>query len=154
VAGHRAEAQAAGVDLQIVRPVQPETVRTDAARLSHVVGNLVGNAVKFTAARVEGPPGWIRVSVEPVDAARWRLRVADNGIGMSAEVQARMCEEFFQGPTHEEGEDSSGAAPGLGLGLAIVRHLCSALQGELAVESAPGKGAVFTITLPVTLEAG
>jgi PAS domain S-box-containing protein len=115
----------------------PELVRADDRRLRQILINLLGNAVKFT------PSGEVRLRVRATRIAgnRWRIvfEVADTGIGIAADDLQRIFDPFFQ--------VAGGNSEGIGLGLAITRRLVDALGGELAVQSAPGKGTTFTLTL-------
>jgi signal transduction histidine kinase len=106
----------------------------DEARLDQIVTNLIANAVKY------GAGGGIEVQLRG-DAQAARLIVRDHGIGISAEDQERIFRRF---------ERASGQRqhPGLGLGLWITSELCKALGGTIAVASALGAGAAFTVTLP------
>jgi signal transduction histidine kinase len=111
----------------------------DPMRLRQILLNLLSNAFKFTkegevtlrARRVANGRDWIE------------LAVADTGIGMTAEQQAKLFEEFTQA-------DSSTARQygGTGLGLAITRKLARMMGGDVTVTSEPGKGSVFTVRLP------
>ena len=111
----------------------------DPMRLRQILLNLLSNAFKFTkegevtlrARRVANGRDWIE------------LAVADTGIGMTAEQQAKLFEEFTQA-------DSSTARQygGTGLGLAITRKLARMMGGDVTVASEPGKGSVFTVRLP------
>jgi two-component system OmpR family sensor kinase len=111
----------------------------DEGRLRQVVWNLLSNAVKFTPER-----GSITISVES-DGASVEFSVADSGKGISPEGLSRVFERFWQ-------EDSSinRKYMGLGLGLAIVRHIIEMHGGTVRVASrGPGCGAVFTVILPI-----
>ena len=112
-------------------------VTSDAAKLTQVLANLVGNALKFTES------GSILVRAEPRGEERWALIVADTGIGIPVEEQETVFEEFRQG----EAEEHRGRG-GTGLGLAIVRKLVLVLGGTVSLESHPGKGSRFTLLLP------
>ncbi|MEA4855928.1 MAG: ATP-binding protein [Solidesulfovibrio sp.] len=119
----------------------PRRFRGDAGRLRQVLVNLVANAVKFTET------GGVNVSVrldEPVagpDAAvALAIRVADTGIGMDEERQARLFEAFEQGPGH-----IARRFGGTGLGLAIVKGLAVRMGGDVSVRSRPGQGSLFTV---------
>jgi signal transduction histidine kinase/CheY-like chemotaxis protein len=115
----------------------------DASRLQQVVGNLLSNAIKFTP---EG--GHIDVRLDHVDS-RARIQVVDSGIGIRPAFLERVFERFRQADT-----TSSRANRGLGLGLAIVRHLVELHGGTVAAES-PGldQGSTFTVLLPLLAEA-
>jgi signal transduction histidine kinase/CheY-like chemotaxis protein len=117
-------------------------VTSDASRLTQILANLVGNALKFT------DRGSILVRAEPREHDRWALIVEDTGIGIPEEEQETIFEEFRQG----EPEEHHGRG-GTGLGLAIARKVILALGGTISVESARGKGARFTVLLPRELPA-
>jgi two-component system, sensor histidine kinase and response regulator len=126
-----------GLDLvfDIDREVPPRVVG-DAFRLTQVLNNLVGNAIKFT------PRGEIVIRVELIERTPervgLRLAVRDTGIGMSRETRERLFEAFAQG--------ESGTARrfgGTGLGLAICRRLVALMGGEIAVDSELGSGSTF-----------
>ncbi|HSN68300.1 MAG TPA: ATP-binding protein, partial [Thermoanaerobaculia bacterium] len=133
-----AAAEARGI--QIVTDIDPAvTVRGDAARLQQIVWNLFSNAVKFTP---RGGTVMARVDRNGSDA---RIAVTDTGEGIPAEFLPHMFERFRQ---LESGSRRSQG--GLGLGLSIVRHLVELHGGTISASSAgPGKGATFTILLPV-----
>lgn len=113
----------------------------DPNRLSQILTNLLANAIKFT--QVGSISIWAMVDREDADAQALSISVHDTGIGMDAEMLARMCQPFEQA-------DSSHARRfgGSGLGLAIVRELTELMQGELDVHSRPGAGSRFTVVLP------
>jgi CheY-like chemotaxis protein len=101
----------------------------------------LSNACKFTK------QGEVKLRVKKVvDGSRWvEISVADTGIGMTPEQQAKLFEEFTQA-------DSSTARQygGTGLGLAITRKLARMMGGDVTVTSEPGKGSVFTVRLPAS----
>ena len=104
--------------------------------------NLATNALKFT------DHGHVRLSVsqqsQTESTVTLRFEVEDTGIGISPEQQPRLFSAFEQADgsmTRRFG--------GTGLGLAIVKHIMLAHKGDVSVESAPGKGSVFTLHLPV-----
>ncbi|MGH7018750.1 MAG: hybrid sensor histidine kinase/response regulator [Brevundimonas sp.] len=110
----------------------------DFTRLSQVVSNLLTNAAKYTP-----PEGRIRLSAG-VQQDRVRIDIADNGVGVPQEMQARIFELF----TQSRGPDER-SADGLGIGLALVRQLVELHDGEIELESAgPGAGSCFTLWLP------
>jgi signal transduction histidine kinase len=111
----------------------------DPMRLRQILLNLLSNACKFTK------QGEVKLRVKKVvDGRNWiEIAVADTGIGMTPEQQAKLFEEFTQA-------DSSTARQygGTGLGLAITRKLARMMGGDVTVASEPGKGSVFTLRLP------
>jgi len=112
-------------------------VEGDARALEHVLSNLVDNAVKYC-------PAGTRVTVSAAkEEDRIRLVVADNGPGIPAEHLPRVFERFYRvdaGRSRELG--------GTGLGLSIVRHMVEAMHGKVSVESEPGRGSTFIVSLP------
>jgi signal transduction histidine kinase len=109
--------------------------RWDRLRVEQIVSNLIANAAKYGAGR----PIDVRVFG---DDGRARIEVADHGIGIPREEQARIFDRFERGV-------SAWNYGGLGLGLFIARQLVQALGGSVAVQSEPGAGAVFTVELPM-----
>ena len=128
--------------------VLPEgRVLIDADRFRRIMGNLIGNAVKFTP---EG--GTVTVSakrrqVSDSGFGRFVFTVRDTGVGMSEEFMRRMYEAFER----EESSTRSGM-PGTGLGLSIVKRLLDMMGGSIRVESRKGAGSVFTVELPLKLD--
>jgi PAS domain S-box-containing protein len=109
--------------------------RWDPARLEHVINNLLSNACKYGA----GKP----VDVDVVRDREFAvLSVMDRGIGIAPEEQARIFDKFERAAPHDR-------YGGFGLGLYIVRHVVEALGGSIAVASEPGRGATFTVRLPI-----
>jgi len=119
-------------------------VTVDPMRLRQILLNLLSNACKFTK------QGEVKLRVKKVvDGRNWiEIAVADTGIGMTPEQQAKLFEEFTQA-------DSSTARQfgGTGLGLAITRKLARMMGGDVTVTSDPGKGSVFTVRLPGSADA-
>ena len=115
------------------------TLTVDPMRLRQILLNLLSNACKFTK------EGEVKLKARRVvDGRDWiELAVADNGIGMTAEQQAKLFEEFTQA-------DAATAQRfgGTGLGLAITRKLARMMGGDVTVASEAGKGSVFTVRLP------
>lgn len=109
-------------------------VKADAELLGHVWNNLFSNAFKFTPSG-----GTVRVSLTAT-AHHAIVKVADTGCGMTAEVGAHIFEKFYQG-------DTSHSVQGNGLGLALVKRVIDIMHGEIAVESAVGKGSTFTVRI-------
>ncbi|MBN2475003.1 MAG: response regulator [Pirellulales bacterium] len=127
------------LDIDYVFPL-PETIRTDPVRLRQVMMNLIGNAIKFT------DRGGVRVRVRcrrpDGEPARVEIAVADTGIGMDDATIAHLFEPFTQADT-----SSTRNFGGTGLGLAISKRLAGMLGGDIAVESEPGKGSTFTLSI-------
>jgi signal transduction histidine kinase len=136
----RPAALAKSIDVQVaVDPTIP-AILGDPDRLQQIVWNLLSNAVKFT-------PDGGRVTVRMRrTASRVVLDVTDSGRGIRPEFLPRIFERFSQA-----GEGPVTAGRGLGLGLAIVRHLVELHGGSVSVESpGEGRGATFTVSLPLT----
>ena len=130
----RAEAAGARLSAEVAGEVPP--LRGDRDRLGQVLDNLIANALKFA--------GGGRVTVGLRERAGVaELSVSDTGPGISAEDQARLFDRFFRADSAVRG-----AVPGVGLGLTIVKAICEAHGGDVAVESAPGAGATFRVRLP------
>lgn len=111
--------------------------RADRARVTQILVNLFSNAIKFTP-----PGGRIRASCDAVNDTV-TMRISDTGIGIAPEKHEAIFEPFLQLKESFVGRES-----GVGLGLAISRDLARAMEGDLTVESAEGKGADFTLSLP------
>lgn len=116
-------------------------VRVDREKLQQILLNLLGNALKFTAAR-DGA-GRIEVACTVQNGGRVRLQVRDTGDGIAADALEHIFEPFVQA-------DQRLTRPhaGVGLGLAISRDLALGMGGELTAESELGVGSTFTLTLP------
>ncbi len=113
-------------------------VAGDRSRLKQVVVNLLDNAIKYTPA---GGQVTLTVSTRDNQAA---IEVIDNGIGIPSECLARVFERFFrvdQARSREQG--------GAGLGLSIVKSICTAHRGRVEVSSSPGRGSRFRVELPL-----
>ncbi|MBC8529742.1 response regulator [Christensenellaceae bacterium NSJ-44] len=129
--------------------ITAETVCADGVRLNQVMLNLLSNAIKFTP---EG--GTIHVSMyeesSPVgeDHIRVHLRVKDNGIGMTKEFQEKLYEVFVR-----EDNDRIKRTEGSGLGMAITKYIVDAMKGSIEVESQPGVGTEFHVTLDLQKSA-
>jgi PAS domain S-box-containing protein len=118
-----------------------EFVLGDALKLNQVLINLVGNAIKFTE------KGFVRFDCstvwEDADSCMLRFRIEDSGIGIPGEKLSDVFEPFVQASS-----ESNRRYGGTGLGLSIARNLVELQGGSIAVESTPGKGSLFTFTLP------
>jgi heavy metal sensor kinase len=111
----------------------------DDEMLKRMLLNLLDNAVKYTP---EG--GEIKIALESTDGAA-RIVVTDTGIGIPAEDQSRIFDRFYR-----VDKARSRALGGAGLGLSIARWIVEGHGGTLSVESAPGRGSAFTVSLPLT----
>lgn len=124
-------------DLRLTVPAEPVFVVTDRGKLSQIVANLVGNAIKFSESPVH-----VRLSVDD----DWiRISVADTGPGIPADRQEEIFEPFTQldgSTTREKG--------GTGLGLTVARRHARLLGGDVEVRSVVGEGSTFTLHLPRT----
>jgi signal transduction histidine kinase len=134
VARHRTGAEQKGLDLLCQVPSRM-IVATDRVKVERIVSNLIDNAIKFTKS------GAVELVVE-TRANDVAIHVADTGVGISAENQTAIFNDFFQ--VHNRERDSR---KGFGLGLAIARRLARQLGGDLTVESAPARGSRFTLLL-------
>ena len=128
-----------------IAPTVPMLIRADSGRLRQVLLNLLGNAIKFTAR------GEITLTVERNEhtasesaATRCGLRftIADSGIGISEEVQARLFQPFMQAD-----RSMSRRYGGTGLGLVVCKELVAMMGGTIGVASAVGQGATFWFTI-------
>ncbi|CAM2758829.1 Phosphorelay protein LuxU [Vibrio mytili] len=111
----------------------------DMTRLSQVLNNLVGNAIKFT----EQGEVDIYVSLDPVDESLIRFEVSDTGIGLTKKDQQLLFEPFTQA---QGGYNQAG---GTGLGLAISKRLIEAMNGKIGVDSEQGHGSCFWFSVPL-----
>ena len=122
--------------------VENEDIITDPLRLNQVLLNILSNAIKFT------PTGGmisLRIAQKndaPTGRARYEFRIKDNGIGMSAEFQKHIFEEF----SREESSTVSGIQ-GTGLGMSITKNIVDLMGGTIAIESELGKGSEFIVDL-------
>jgi len=109
----------------------------DAERMEQVVANLVSNAIKFTPSG-----GHVKVLVEQ-DSSSVRLIVEDSGIGIAADEHELVFRRFYQSDTPQ-----TRAGEGTGVGLSLVKNLVELHGGKIALDSEPGQGCRFTVTLP------
>ncbi|MBU6490411.1 MAG: PAS domain S-box protein, partial [Burkholderiales bacterium] len=145
-------AERAGVTLEkSVSPDVPKVVLSDDTRLRQVLYNLVGNAIKFSGGR-PNKRGAVTVGVDasphPSMPGRVLIRfsVTDNGIGMSAETLPKLFKPFTQAEA-----STTRRFGGTGLGLAICRRLCEMMGGDVSVQSEPGSGSTFIVSLPLEI---
>jgi len=135
----RVQARAKDLALRVtVAPEVPHGVRADATRLKQILFNLLSNAVKFSNT------GTVSLTVGCNAAGALVFEVADTGIGMDEATLARLFERFVQADT-----TTSRRHGGTGLGLEISRSLARLMGGDITVQSSPGVGSRFTVTLPL-----
>jgi signal transduction histidine kinase len=130
-------ATARQVELRVVPNAAPLEVETDAAKVRQIVLNVAGNALKFTE------QGFVEISIEP-DDEDVRIRVRDSGPGISPDRADEIFDAFVQ-----LDQSNTRRAGGTGLGLTVSRSLARRLGGDLLLlESEPGAGSTFALTLP------
>jgi signal transduction histidine kinase/ligand-binding sensor domain-containing protein/DNA-binding response OmpR family regulator len=133
-------------DVTIAKHFPPRLtpIAVDIAKLKQVLFNLLSNAIKFSAVggTVEVDARPLAAEESPLGVDSYEIAVIDHGVGIHAEDQETIFEEFRQ--IHHGGD----RPPGTGLGLAIVHRFVTLLGGEVAVDSAPGRGATFRVHLP------
>jgi signal transduction histidine kinase len=134
---HQAEAAGSAIALDAPAPVEG---MWDEFRIEQVLTNLLTNALRYG----RGSPVAVTVGRAGGQA---QMAVSDRGIGIAPQDQGRIFEQF------ERTEDSRKHAAGLGLGLYITREIVRSHGGDIGVESAPGEGAVFRVTLPLEASA-
>ena len=117
----------------------PDVVKGDRLRLRQILSNLIANAIKFT------DDGEVVVRVRRADGHRIRFEVSDTGIGIAPEQQSALFEPFTQADS-----STTRRYGGTGLGLAICRQLAELMDGEIMLQSAPGRGSTFSfvVSLP------
>jgi signal transduction histidine kinase/DNA-binding response OmpR family regulator len=125
-----------------VTPWAPDMVAGDPVRVRQILFNLVGNAIKFTDV------GFVRLRASASAEAEQvlvTLMVEDSGVGMTPEQTARLFQPFAQADS-----STTRRFGGTGLGLSIVRRLARLMGGDVVVESTPGRGSRFTVSLRLT----
>jgi signal transduction histidine kinase/CheY-like chemotaxis protein len=132
------------VKLVFDEPPTTLTVFNDEGKVSQILRNFISNAIKFTE------QGEVRVSARLSEDRRTiQFSVADTGIGIAAEDQGRIFDEFTQLPSPLQGR-----VKGTGLGLPLCRRLAHLLGGDVSVQSERGVGSVFTATVVASFESG
>jgi CheY-like chemotaxis protein/HPt (histidine-containing phosphotransfer) domain-containing protein/anti-sigma regulatory factor (Ser/Thr protein kinase) len=134
-----------------VDPAIPKMLMGDALRLRQILANLLSNAIKFSSGGSR--PGRVSlraVLVEVRDGhALVDIAVIDNGIGIDEETRGHLFQAFSQADT-----STTRRFGGTGLGLAISRHLVNLMDGEIALDSEPGKGTTFSVLLRLEVMRG
>ncbi len=119
----------------------PASIETDTQRLEQVLKNLLSNAIKFTEV------GTVTLSISQTKGGSVAFSVSDTGIGIAEEQQQNVFDAF-----HQADGTISRKYGGTGLGLSISRQLVRLLGGTIAVDSQPGQGSTFSVTLPRTYD--
>lgn len=119
-------------------PEQNLEVAVEEREMASALGNLISNAIRYTP-----PGGRVQVQAELRQGGYLELRVLDNGIGIERQHLPRITQRFYR-----VDKSRSRGTGGTGLGLAIVKHAITRHGGELLVQSTPGEGSCFTLTLP------
>jgi signal transduction histidine kinase len=129
------------VHLVFEEPHDVPKLYTDDRKLSQILRNFISNALKFT------PRGEVRVAAKFEGDERVTFSVADSGIGIAAEYHQTIFQDFsqVQSPLQKR-------LRGTGLGLSLSKKLAELLGGTVQLQSEPGKGSVFSVTIPVQLE--
>jgi CheY-like chemotaxis protein/CHASE3 domain sensor protein len=135
-----AEDRGLGFEIDL-SPQTPHTIHTDRQRLEQILKNLLSNAFKFTQT------GGVRLAIAPNLAGGLSFRVEDTGIGVPPEHQESIFEAFRQA----DGTISRRYG-GTGLGLSISRELARLLGGAITLESRPGEGSIFTLSIPLAYD--
>jgi signal transduction histidine kinase len=133
---HKQEAAEAELSLTIESPLPEARVLADHERIGHVFSNLIANAIRHTP-----KGGHVTLAAHALDGTM-RFTVSDTGRGIPEEYRERIFEKFFRVPDAEP--------RGTGLGLYIAREIVRGHDGEIGVESEPGRGSTFWFTLPVS----
>jgi two-component system, OmpR family, phosphate regulon sensor histidine kinase PhoR len=131
-----------GGRLNVVQNASRDEVKGDQMHITNIILNLLENANKYSP---ESPSITLRTESDEDD---FTLTVLDHGIGMTKEQQKHIFEKFYRVPTGDLHN-----VKGFGLGLAYVHRMVEAHGGRIRVESEPGKGSKFSITLPLSHEA-
>lgn len=132
-------AESRGISVAVDVPAAPVMSHADPLRLTQILRNIVSNSIKYN---VES--GWIRLSVVPGDGYA-RIAVADGGIGMSEDELRVLFQPYTRGATQR-------TIKGVGLGVVIVKKLVEAHGGEVNVVSEPGRGTLFSFTMPLAAD--
>ncbi|NLY02611.1 MAG: PAS domain-containing protein [Rhodopirellula sp.] len=135
----RADAKKIGLELAYVGEI-PEVIQSDPLRFRQILINLIGNAIKFTeSGQVHVVAGLLRTAGKPTLLS---IDITDTGVGLSAEQISRLFQPFSQADT-----STTRKFGGSGLGLTISKRLAEKLGGDIAVQSTPGKGSTFRVTI-------
>jgi heavy metal sensor kinase len=123
--------------IEIIQKIESATVRADKEKIQRVIANLLDNALKYTPGK-----GVVTFSLVQ-DQDKVTVTMEDTGIGISKEELPNIFNRFYRC-------DSSRSLQGVGLGLSLAKAIIQAHHGEISVSSEPGKGSIFTLTIPKT----
>jgi signal transduction histidine kinase len=132
-----------GLELECTLPEGNVHLRVDKARFARVLGNLVGNAIKFTQ------EGKVEVEANVLPDRTLRVAVTDTGVGIPPEKLGEIFDEFVQLKSPQRQKIG-----GTGMSLAITKRLVEMMGGTIEVASEPGKGSTFSFTLPAARVSG
>jgi signal transduction histidine kinase len=135
VSTYRPMAESKGLSMQSVVDPRLNFIESDELKIRQIASNLVSNALKYTDA------GWIRLEFRVIDEECFLIMVEDSGAGMTTAESAQIFSEFYR-------IKRTAHQPGVGLGLAITKQLVGVLRGRIEVDSEPGRGSRFEVTLP------
>jgi signal transduction histidine kinase/DNA-binding NarL/FixJ family response regulator/streptogramin lyase len=131
------------IDLSLTANMPNATLDLDQTRTQYILNNLLSNAMKYTP-----PDGKISIQLEPADQYTARISISDTGTGIAPEDLPHIFEKYFQG------SQKSLETNHFGLGLSFVKDLTELLGGKISVESTLGKGAKFSLELPMRAPTG
>ncbi|MCB9048336.1 MAG: response regulator [Lewinellaceae bacterium] len=164
VESFHSSAEQKNIQLKFTSGLEELVIDYDPDKLMDILSNLISNAIKFTprGGEVKVEVGSRKSESGSRKAEALTISVADNGPGISKEALPHIFERFYQATGSPSppsatsplrGDRGGLEGAGTGIGLALTRELVHFLKGEIAVESEPGKGTVFSITLPITHNA-
>jgi signal transduction histidine kinase/CheY-like chemotaxis protein len=130
-------------DLRLLVRTTRQWVRSDRSMLARILNNLVSNALRYTH------EGGVLVGARRGPGGTLRVDVWDTGVGIEAENQTRVFDEFYRVEQHADQERDDGQRRGLGLGLATVQRLAELLDIRVVLKSRPGRGTLFSFLLPL-----
>jgi signal transduction histidine kinase len=142
----RHRAQSLGLELSADVPAEISAVSGDFEALRRVIRSLIDNAIKYTP-----EDGQIQVSARASDELV-TINVSDTGKGIPESDQARIFDKFYRGAGEADDGGTGTAAPGVGLGLYLAQHIVAQLNGAITVETRPGVGTTFSVSLPRWVE--
>lgn len=140
---HKLKVEKLGGNIEMHLDAENAEVNLDEMHFTNVIFNLLDNAIKYMR---EDTPPHLMVSTKDIGDDRIEIRVRDNGIGIRKEDLKRIFDKFYRVSTGNRHD-----VKGFGLGLAYVKKMVKAFEGDIVVESEPGKWSEFIITLPLAV---